>query len=648
MRPRYTPPTGWTPPDLASLPSWSRCPRVGIDTETKDPNLREDGPGDLRGDGHVAGYCVALDDGPDLYLPVGHEAGGNLDREVVERYLADQLRDYRGEIVGANLPYELGWWASRGLVFHDDVTFHDVLLADTLIDENQLRYNLDAVAMRHGLPPKNEAVLRFLAAAWGVDPKAELWKLPASAVGRYGERDARLPLQILERQLPLIEAEGTMRCYRQEAALLPVLHAMRQRGVRVDLDRLDTFDRELGAKVDECLRIVHHHTGIQLAPADLNASAAQVPVLEKLGVPVPMTPKSNKPSVTNEALGTVDHPAAAALLAARKALKVRGTFVEGHRHYLIGDRVHPAYNQSKRERSDQDSGLEGAGYGRLSCTSPNIQQAPTRDFPEWRTIYVTDNGEPWGKWDYSQQEPRITADYAERVPFSRIAGLCRTAEDRALARRAEETARAAADAYRNDPNCDNHQMFADLIGWEGKEGRSRAKNIFLGLCYGMGPGKLARSLGLPTVTKTRRGREWETAGPEAAAILADFEAGAPHLRMLARACEISAREKGYIMTNDGRKCRFPRGPDGRLMFTHKAMNRLIQGSAAGITRRALVALHRAGYPTLVTVHDEVDGPVRQPSDLDIVREIMVEAAADWRVPHKVDPESGPSWGAVTA
>lgn len=651
MRPLYSPDTGWRPPDMSCLPQWKHCARVGIDTETRDPQLRDLGPGDIRGDGHVAGYCVSLVDGPDLYLPVGHEAGGNLDREQVERYLADQMRDYTGEIVGANLPYELGWWSTRGLVFRDDVVFHDVLLADTMIDENQFRYSLDAVARRRGLPGKSEGALRLLAAAWGYDPKAELWRLPAACVGRYGERDARLPLEILERQLPLIEAEDTMRCYRQEAALLPVLHRMRLRGVRVDEDRLEQIDRQLEREIAESLARVAHETGITLTEADLNASAAQVPVLRACGATVSISPKAKKESVKNESLKACPHPAAQALLAARQAAKIRGTFVTSTRRYLIRGRLHPQYNQAKSEREDasKDGDLEGAGYGRLSCKDPNIQQAPVRGDVAWRTIYTADDGLPWGSWDYSQQEPRITADYAERTPFSRIAGLCRTSEERALAKKAERTAHEAAEAYRRDPTTDNHQMFADLIGWPGKEGRSNAKHLFLGLCYGMGGAKLAKKLGLPTVWKKKWGKMREVPGEEAEKILAEFDTGAPHLKLLAKACELTAKERGYIRTGDGRKCRFPRHPEtGQLMYCHKAMNRLVQGSAAGLTRKALIALDRAGYPVQVTVHDEVDGPVRAPSDVQLVSDIMMDVARDWSVPQRAEFKTGPNWGSIEA
>lgn len=640
-------------PRLDDLPNWELATEVGIDTETKDPNLREDGPGDIRGDGHIAGFCLSFPDGPrfhNYYLPVGHATGPNMDRERVLEYLRDNLARYQGSVIGANLAYELGWWASVGLHFRREVVHHDVLIADTMIDENHMSYSLDAVSKRRGIQGKREDILRLFAAAYGVDPKAELWKLPAEAVGGYGEHDAQSPIETFRRQMPLIEAEGTADCYAQEAALVPVLARIRRRGVRLDMDQVDLVDRTLSADIDDALREIKHVTGIALARTDLTLTDPQAAVVRALGHEPPKTPKSGKDSITNEFLDGINSPAAAALARARRSEKIVSTFVTSTRHHEIRGRLHPSYKQAKSQRHDRAGAGDtmGAAYGRLSCANPNIQQAPVRgDIAKaWRRVYVPD-GDLWGSWDYSQQEPRIAAHYAELTAFTQIRELQYKPEMRELCRVAERTAAAAAQAYRDDPRTDNHQMFADLIGWEGKEGRSNAKQIFLGLCYGMGSGLLARSLGLPSETKTRNGRTFEVAGREAAAILSEFETKAPHLKMLARACEVSARKRGYIRTMDGRKCRFPRNPeDTGFMFTHKAMNRLVQGSAGGMMRKALIMLDAAGIHVQATVHDEVDATVESEAMAREVESIMIEAGRDWNVPHVVDYEKGPTWADI--
>ena len=190
-------------------------------------------------------------------------------------------------------------------------------------------------------------------------------------------------------------------------------------------------------------------------------------------------------------------------------------------------------------------------------------------------------------------------------------------------------------------------MFADLIGWEGKEGRSRAKNIYLGLGYGMGSGKLARSLGLPTETRTYRGRESLVAGPEAQAILDEFERRAPHLKMMARVLTAKARRDGYIRTICGRKCRFPEAPEGGFMFTHKALNVLIQTTAGQQARKATVMLDREGVDVYAVVHDEFDAPLALDNvraEARRVRDIMLAATEGGNVPHGVDAEGGSSWG----
>ena len=208
-------------------------------------------------------------------------------------------------------------------------------------------YGLSAVAQRHGFPVKREGILRLYAAAWGVDPKGGMWRLPAEAVGPYGEYDAQLPLQLLEHQLPLIEDEGMTAVYDQECALLPALERIRQRGVRVDLDQLDRVERDLVREVADSLAEIKHHTGTALGVEDLTLAEPQVALIRSIGLTPSITEKQGKESVTNEILDASDHPAAAALARARRAQKLIGTFVTSTRHFLVRGRIHSTYKQSR-------------------------------------------------------------------------------------------------------------------------------------------------------------------------------------------------------------------------------------------------------------------------------------------------------------
>jgi DNA polymerase I-like protein with 3'-5' exonuclease and polymerase domains len=80
-------------------------------------------------------------------------------------------------------------------------------------------------------------------------------------------------------------------------------------------------------------------------------------------------------------------------------------------------------------------------------------------------------------------------------------------------------------------------------------------------------------------------------------------------------------------------------------FTYKALNRLIQGSAADQTKMAMVALYKEGILPHIQVHDELDISIETQQQADKVAEIM-EQCTPLAIPNKVDAEYGPSWGDV--
>lgn len=638
--PLLTPITNWQPPSLNALPSWASAKRVAIDCETRDPDLKTLGPGVRRkGSSYVVGISFAIEDGPSGYLPIAHAGGGNLPKHLVVKYMKDQAEVFTGEIVGANLPYDLDWLAEEGIVFRKAKFFRDVQVAEPLIDELQLSYSLENIAKRHGLGGKDETLLAQAARAYGVHPKKDLWRLPAQFVGPYAEEDARLPLQILRRQERIIDEQDIWGVYNLESRVLPVLVKMRRRGVRVHEGRLAEIERWSLAQETEALAQVKHLTGILIPVGDVWKPEVLAPAFEHIGVRLGKT-ADGRPSIDKELLGSIDHDVARAIERARKTNKLRTTFASSVREHMVNGRIHATFNQLRMEKDNGD--LAGAAFGRLSCVQPNLQQQPARDeFAKmWRGIYLPDEGAEWAALDYSQQEPRMTVHFAE---------LCEL-----------PGAKEAGERYRTDPDADNHQMMADMA----KIQRKAAKEIFLGLCYGMGGAKLCRKLGLPiawavshrsvrglVALDTERGqlllaqggKKLEIAGPEGQALLDTFDSKVPFVRQLAKRCQKVAGERGYLMTLSGRRCRFPKTPEGKYDWTHKALNRLIQGSSADQTKTAMVELDAAGHYLQLQVHDEMDGSVRSPEEAEAMAEIM-RTCVPLTVPSKVDVELGPSWG----
>ena len=193
--PLITPKSDWRPPTWAELEAidLNRYARVGFDTETRDPDLLEKGScwaTPSRG-GHVAGVSLSLEGDRSLYIPLAHPEDNVEDPEKAARWVAEQLTSFRGELVGLNLLYDLGW-LTRLTQKRVQSTLIDVGYVEALVDENRSSYSLQAIARSYNVGLKNEAMLKEAAAAYGLDPKADLWRMPARFVGEYAEDDAAL------------------------------------------------------------------------------------------------------------------------------------------------------------------------------------------------------------------------------------------------------------------------------------------------------------------------------------------------------------------------------------------------------------------------------------------------------------------------
>lgn len=640
QQPMFDPPTEWFLPKLCDQPSWAEAKRIAIDLETCDPELKKTGIG-VRRSGFIAGISFAIDGGPAEYLPIGHASGPNLEAASVIQYLKDQAAVFKGELVGANLPYDLDYLAQVGVWFHTVSAFRDVQVAEPLIDELRMSYSLANVAKYNGIPGKDESALRSAAAAWGLNPKSEMWKLPAKHVAKYAIQDVELPLQLIRRQHRKIDEQGLWDVYNLESKVLPVLLKMRRRGVRVDLGKLEQVETFCDVEIAKAIEGVRHLTGYRIGAGDLNLPDVIEGALNSAGLTVGKTKGrknkegifvGQKPKSDRATLEALDHDVARFIVRAKRFDKVKGTFVQSIIKHQVAGRIHPTFRQLKGE-SDFGDGDNGAAFGRLSCVDPNLQQQPARDpelGPLWRSIYIPEEGALWACCDFSSQEPRIAAHYA-----------IKTGCDGAEALHAK---------YHENPNLDFHQMMADTIKGApaSKKERSEAKAIFLGLCYGMGGAKLCASLGLPTVTKysKRLGKEIQVAGPQGQALLDHFDEMVPWVGQLSMKTQNAAKKNGYIITLAGRRCRFPRKPDGSFDWTFKALNRLIQGSAADQGKAALVALDDAGAPLQLQVHDEFDFSADSIMTAEQYAEVMA-GAFPISVPTIVDVETGKNWGYIS-
>jgi len=607
----------WIAP--AEYPDLSKAPEIAIDLETKDPNLKTKGSGWATFDGHIVGFAVAAL-GQQWYFPIGHDAGGNMDLSMTTAWMQDILKLPCPKIFH-NASYDVGWLLVNGFEIKGKII--DTMIAAALINENRFSFSLNACAKDYLGEIKNETFLNEKAKEWGIDPKGDLWKLPAGYVGFYAEQDAGLTLRLWDRFKTEISKQSLHDVWDMEMELLPILIDTRRTGIRVDEEKAAELKKEFIKKEKQVLHKIKQDTTLDV---DIWAARSVAQIFDRIGVEYPRTPKTGDPSFTQNWLVNCDNPIAQLIREAREINKFHSTFIDSIQRYVHKGRIHSEINQL---RSDQG----GTVSGRLSYSNPNLQQIPARNKEfgdKIRSLFLPEEGKQWGSFDYSQQEPRLVAHYA--------ASINDTFQSKGAAEFIE--------AYKNEA-ADFHQIVADMAGIT----RTQAKTINLGLFYGMGKNKLARELG---IDKDR-----------AEDLLRRYGDRVPFVRGLATEVSSSASKYGFIRTIRGRKCRFDMwepatfgmnkamqyeeakaiyGNNIRRAFTYKALNRLIQGSAADQTKQAMINCYKAGYKPILQIHDELCFSIEKEDDIKGVKEIMENAIEDLRVPSKVDIALGRSWG----
>lgn len=613
----FEPESKWTPP--TKFPDVPCGSVVAIDLETKDPNIRNKGPGGIRGDGYVTGIAIAFGDYK-AYYPIQHPEG-NMNREAVIKYIYELGHRLDLQWVGCNLPYDVEWLNTLGITL--DGRWHDIQLLDPLLDEELRSYSLDSIGKRHVGAGKDETQLIEAASCYGVNPKFEMYKLPAKHVGEYAEMDAVLTLKCFQAIYPKLD-ESLLRVYNMECQLMPIIWEMRRMGVRVDLDKADQLSLKLKIQEEDVRAQIKAKAGWAV---DIWSSQAMEKAAKKLGLDYIRTEKGN-PSFPKLFLQHSDEPFYKMIQKARNLHRLRNVFIEEliYGNHING-RIHCQFHQMKREDG-------GTRTGRFSSSNPNLQQIPSRDkelAPMIRSMFLPEEGDQWCKIDYSQQEPRLLTHYGALM---KLPG-----------------AGTVQKAYYEDKRTDFYTVVAKAANLE----RKPAKDLTLGRCYGEGRDKIANDLGVSL--------------DEADHITKMFDEANPFIKELGRMVMNRADKKGYISTIMGRRRHFnfwepinyrfkkkgevPLRKEQaeqtwpsctlRRAYTYKALNALIQGSAADMTKMAMIKVAKElKYVPLMQVHDELNFSMNSVKECEQIRDIM-EDAVDTCVPMLADLEIQETW-----
>ena len=620
QKPIFSPQVEWLPP--TEFPDLSKYDEIAIDLETKDPELKTMGSGSVTGRGHIVGIAVAVHDWAGYY-PIKHEGGGNMDHGMVTRWLQAVLKTPADKIFH-NAMYDVCFLRAERFEIQGRII--DTMIAGSLVDENRFRYDLGSLGRDYVGIGKNEAVLAETAKEWGIDAKSEMYKLPAMYVGAYAEADAQLTLDLWQEMKKEIINQDIEDIFKLETELFPCLVDMRFLGVRVDTQAAFELKNKLLKEEKECLHIVQKETGVD---TQIWAARSIAQVFEKLHLPFDRTEKTNSPSFTKNFLQNHPHPMVQKIARAREINKAHTTFIDTIIKHEHKGRIYAEINHLR-----SDSG--GTVTGRFSYANPNLQQIPARNKelgPMIRSLFIPEEGHKWGCFDYSQQEPRLVVHYAASTE-----PICYDPSVEKIVKRFE------------DNDVDFHQTVADMANIS----RTQAKTINLGLFYGMGKAKLQAELGLSTKE-------------EAEDLFNQYHESVPFVRELMNSTSTLAQVSGSIGTLLGRRCRFNKWEPKafgmhkpmdfneavstyrlehiRRAFTYKALNKLIQGSAADMTKKAMVDLYNEGIVPHIQIHDELDISVESEQQAKKIIEIM-ENAVSLAVPNKVDYESGDNWGEI--
>jgi len=611
--------TEWSAPE--NYPDLKGHKYIAIDLETKDPNLKIRGSGAIQGIGEIVGFAVAVD-GWSGYYPIAHEGGGNMDRQKVLKWIKEVLETPATKIFH-NAMYDVCWLKAYGFKINGMIV--DTMVMASLIDENRFSFTLNSISFEYLREVKDEKALKEAAESFGLDAKAEMYKLPAMYVGNYAEKDAELTLELFKTLSREIKKQNLENIYQLETELFPCLIEMKFKGVRVDVEKAHKLKQQLNTEEKKLLLEVKKHTGEEV---EIWAARSIAKVFDKLALPYELTSKSKLPSFTKNFLSEHPHPTIKLIAKAREINKAHTTFIDTIIKHQYKGRIHADINPI---RSDQG----GTVTGRFSYSNPNLQQIPARNKdlgPMIRSLFIPEVDHKWGCFDYSQQEPRLVVHYAaatEPICF-------------------DDSVIKIVEKFKND-SVDFHQTVADMADIS----RTQAKTINLGLFYGMGKNKLQAELGLTKV--------------DADNLFNKYHENVPFVKDLMNRTSNHAQASGSIGTLLGRKCRFDKWEPntfgmhtpmsyeeaertygrGRIKraFTYKALNKLIQGSAADMTKKAMLDLYNEGIIPHIQIHDELDISIESENQAKKIIEIM-ENAVTLIVPNKVDFESGSNWGDI--
>lgn len=587
---------------------FSKSKVIAVDCETYDPELKTKGPALHRG-GYVLGFSLSDETGFAEYYNLKHKDVTEDEREKNLNYLREVMALDVPKL-GQNILYDFDWFQNQ-LEIPVKGKWWDLMMAEALLNENQMKYNLDFMAEKYLQLGKVRSRIDEVCEreGWKGDPREHLWRMSYRDVRDYAMGDVQLPIKIFQIQWQMLNDQDLLPLFHMEMGVYPLLVHMRKNGVRINVVKLRQLEDQVSDLLLDAENRLYNFVGFEL---NYNAALDIAKACDRMGVGYPLTPKTKKPSFQKQWLESQkgEHPLFDLILKCRRYHKLITTFLESQiKHQITNERIYAQFHPCKAEDG-------GTVTGRFSGSNPNLQFIPNPKSyeeddtdinlgKEIRGLFLPWEDHFWGKIDYSQIEFRLMAHFA-------------------IGPKADEV----REAFNQNPNIDYHQWCAEI----GNITRHKAKRINFGLIFGMGIEKLCRELGMTS--------------EEGEAFLMEYNSRVPFIKNTLYAVKNKAEARGYVKTILGRRRRFP-----DRNFSYKALNAVIQGSAADILKKAMRDTWNAGvYDELVpllTVHDELDSSIpNTKAGHEAFREQadIMENTVKLKVPIVVDMEHGENWG----
>ncbi|PVV16664.1 MAG: DNA polymerase I [gamma proteobacterium symbiont of Ctena orbiculata] len=558
----------------------------------------------------LVGLSFAIEPGEAAYVPVGHDYPGapeQLSLESVLTHMKPLLENPGLKKVGQNLKYDMSVLARYGIAMRGIA--YDTMLESYVLDATATRHDMDSLAKRY----LEHETIHFETIAGKGKKQLTFDQIELELAAPYAAEDADITLRLHQYFWPKLESENSLKklLTEMEVALIPVLSRMERNGVTIDSAMLRSQSDELAKSMhqleQQAYALAGHsfNLGSPKQIGEIFFTELKLPVIAKTPKGAPSTAESVLVELAEQG-----HELPAVILEHRGLSKLKSTYTDKLPEMANPEtgRVHTSYHQAV------------AATGRLSSTDPNLQNIPVRTEAgrRIRQAFIPQQGWKMLAADYSQIELRIMAH------LSGDEGLLRAFSA------GEDIHRATA-----------AEVFEEPLDRVTAEQRRSAKAINFGLIYGMSAFGLARQLGI------ERGAAQEYVDL--------YFKRYPGVQAFMDRTRQLAHDQGYVETLFGRRLYLPdinaKNHQRRAAAERTAINAPMQGSAADIIKRAMLAvdrwIERSAPPArlLMQVHDELVFEVDQSYVTDAIEIITshMEQAADLSVPLLVDVGVGDNW-----